>query len=260
MVLLVNNLDEKTSQRRQDIHNFESMHMLFVICTCGTTLHSCYNFALMLQLCIHVTTLHSCYNFALAVLQLYTCVTWECTFFQPVRCLYLFCFLLSFTLILPGTGAWFIISYVNAWTFLRSQDIFKPAISTPPPQKRNKTKQNKQKNKNQTFPWVGKSNNTTLWLMLSHKCPLHFFAGKKYIIKKIFHFKAHLFSHKHVQTEKKIIPNKSNTTVIESIWSLRNLMEKLEVNLAFSNIQEFLYTFNFFFNNIGSKGVVQRKA
>ena len=72
MVLLVNNLDEKTSQRRQDIHNFESMHMLFVICTCGTTLHSCYNFALMLQLCTHVTTLHSCYNFAL-MLQLCTC-------------------------------------------------------------------------------------------------------------------------------------------------------------------------------------------
>ena len=39
--------------------------------------------------------------------------------------------------------------------------------------------------------------------MLSHKCPLHFFAGKKYIIKNIFHFKAHLFSHEHVQTEKK---------------------------------------------------------
>lgn len=86
--------------------------------------------------------------------------------------------------------------------------------------------------------------------MLSHKCPLHFFAGKKYIIKKIFHFKAHLFSHEHVQTEKKIIPNKSNTTVIESIWSLRNLMEKLEVNLAFSNIQEFLYIFNFFLTTL----------
>ena len=68
MVLLVNNLDEKTSQRRQDIQNFESMHMLFVICTCGTTLHSCYNFALMLQLCTHVTTLHlGCYNCALAL-------------------------------------------------------------------------------------------------------------------------------------------------------------------------------------------------
>lgn len=85
----------------------------------------------------------------------------------------------------------------------------------PPPQKRNKTKQNKQKNKNQTFPWVGKSNNTTLWLMLSHKCPLHFFAGKKYIIKKIFHFKAHLFSHEHVQTEKK---NYSKQIQYHSDW------------------------------------------
>ena len=50
--------------------------------------------------------------------------------------------------------------------------------------------------------------------------------------------------------KKKIIPNKSNTTVIESIWSLRNLMEKLEVNLAFSNIQEFLYIFNFFLTTL----------
>ena len=161
MVLLVNHLDEKTSQRRQDIQNFGSMHMLFVICTSGTTLHSCYNFALMLQLCIHVTTLHSCYNFALAVLQLCTCVTWECTFFQPVRCLYLFCFLLSFTLILPGTGAWFIISYVNAWTFLRSQDIFKPAISTPPPQKK-EIKQNKTNRKTKTKPSHEWANQTTL--------------------------------------------------------------------------------------------------
>ena len=222
MVLLVNNLDEKTSQRRQDIQNFESMHMLFVICTCGTTLHSCYNFALMLQLCTHLTTLHSSYNFAL-ILQL---CTWGVTtvhlryirmhFFSASQMPVPFLCSLSFTLILPGTGTWFIISYVNAWTFLRSQDIFKPAISTsPPPQKEIKQNKTNRKTKNQTFLWVGKSNNTTLWLMLSHKCPLHFFAGKKYIIKKIFHFKAHLFSHEHVQTEKK---NYSKQIQYHSDW------------------------------------------
>ena len=101
MELLVNNLDEKTSQRRQDIQNFESMHMLFVICTCGTALHSCYNFALMLQLCTWgVTTVHLHYM--------------RMHFFSASKMPVPFLCSLSFTLILPGTGAWFIISYVNA--------------------------------------------------------------------------------------------------------------------------------------------------
>ena len=34
------------SQERQ---NFESMHELFVICTCVTNLHLCYNFAIVLH-------------------------------------------------------------------------------------------------------------------------------------------------------------------------------------------------------------------
>ena len=146
MVLLVNNLDEKTSQRRQDIQNFESMHMLFVICTCGTALHSCYNFALMLQLCTWgVTTVHLHYM--------------RMHFFSASQMPVPFLCSLSFTLILPGTGTWFIISYVNAWTFLRSQDIFKPAISTSPPQKKKKKEieQNKtnRKTKKPNLPMSG---------------------------------------------------------------------------------------------------------
>ena len=41
MLLLVNNVHEKTSQS-QDRQNFESVCVLFVICTRVTTLHSCY--------------------------------------------------------------------------------------------------------------------------------------------------------------------------------------------------------------------------
>ena len=40
MLLLIKNVHEKTSQQlSQDTQNSESMHALFVICTCVTTLH-----------------------------------------------------------------------------------------------------------------------------------------------------------------------------------------------------------------------------
>ena len=42
MLLLVNNLHEKHITESQDGLNFGYTHVLFVICTCVTTLHLCY--------------------------------------------------------------------------------------------------------------------------------------------------------------------------------------------------------------------------
>ena len=42
MLLLDNNLHKKHITKSQDRQNFGSGHMLFVICTCVTTLHLCY--------------------------------------------------------------------------------------------------------------------------------------------------------------------------------------------------------------------------
>ena len=42
MLLLVNNVNEKSITENQDGRNFECLHALFVICTRVTTLHSCY--------------------------------------------------------------------------------------------------------------------------------------------------------------------------------------------------------------------------
>ena len=54
ILLPVHNLHESKSRQ-----NFSSV--LFAICTCATTLHSCFNFAPLLKLCTHVTNLHLCY-------------------------------------------------------------------------------------------------------------------------------------------------------------------------------------------------------
>ena len=42
MLSLVNNVHDKTSQEGRTDEIFETMDMLFVICTCVITLHLCY--------------------------------------------------------------------------------------------------------------------------------------------------------------------------------------------------------------------------
>ena len=42
MLILVINLHEKSTTKTQDRQNFDSVHMLFVICSHVTTLHLCY--------------------------------------------------------------------------------------------------------------------------------------------------------------------------------------------------------------------------
>ena len=59
MLLLGNHLHEKSITESQDRQGFDSVHMLFVICTYVTTLHFCCNFA---------PVLHE-----------------KCTYFQPIR-------------------------------------------------------------------------------------------------------------------------------------------------------------------------------
>ena len=42
MLLLINNLHEKSIKESQDRQNVDRSHTLFVICTCVTILHLCY--------------------------------------------------------------------------------------------------------------------------------------------------------------------------------------------------------------------------
>ena len=49
MLLLFNNVHEKKKTENQDRRNFESVRVLFVICTRVTTLQSCHNFARVLH-------------------------------------------------------------------------------------------------------------------------------------------------------------------------------------------------------------------